>query len=256
MPMHMNAPNITAYKYMSGMREHKHDFVTNYGPHVKSPNGAGMCRDDESMTNMDGIMGNATWRRYMQHLGHDPGVGDDVAWQELMHVCQGVCLDAMPRWVMDRLEGHDAWLDYLCTWSLPIKEGDLKGSPMCFPIYWRGVRAKKENRRHTYVWTTSGSYLKVDLGAVKVEGKDKPTNMIMGVHELLCYLMHGPRGKDKEVVHVCEHKWCINPHHLRWKSHAENMAYSWQRSPYNPQRVMIGRPKRTPMSFAYPIEHH
>lgn len=46
-------------------------------------------------------------------------------------------------------------------------------------------------------------------------------------HRLACELAHGPAPRgDMEATHSCGngHLGCINPNHLRWASHAQNMV--------------------------------
>lgn len=49
--------------------------------------------------------------------------------------------------------------------------------------------------------------------------------MRMLAHRYVCERVHGapPRGKE-EAAHNCGTPACVNPKHLRWASHAENMA--------------------------------
>lgn len=47
-------------------------------------------------------------------------------------------------------------------------------------------------------------------------------------HRVLCYLVHGPPpeygdGKKMEAIHLCENKSCLNPLHIIWAEHRENM---------------------------------
>lgn len=44
-------------------------------------------------------------------------------------------------------------------------------------------------------------------------------------HREMCALAHGPAPTGQgDVAHSCDNPICVNPHHLRWASHAENMA--------------------------------
>ena len=44
-------------------------------------------------------------------------------------------------------------------------------------------------------------------------------------HRAICLLMHGepPTPERTQVAHSCDNRLCVNPHHLRWASHEENM---------------------------------
>jgi HNH endonuclease len=44
-------------------------------------------------------------------------------------------------------------------------------------------------------------------------------------HRVVCERTHGPAPEGKpEATHRCGVRACVNPHHLRWASHAENIA--------------------------------
>lgn len=48
-------------------------------------------------------------------------------------------------------------------------------------------------------------------------------------HRLMCVLAHGqPPFEKAEATHSCHngHEGCVNPNHLRWKTHQENIAES------------------------------
>ena len=48
---------------------------------------------------------------------------------------------------------------------------------------------------------------------------------IYKVHRLLCETVHGPAPSlQHEVAHNCGVRRCLNPAHVRWATHAENMA--------------------------------
>ena len=45
------------------------------------------------------------------------------------------------------------------------------------------------------------------------------------LHQLLCYMYHGPPPRCKPTVHHrCHHKLCILPWHLKWSDQSENVS--------------------------------
>lgn len=43
-------------------------------------------------------------------------------------------------------------------------------------------------------------------------------------HRFVCAYFHGAPTDDQEAAHSCGNKLCVNPAHLSWASHLENMA--------------------------------
>lgn len=65
-------------------------------------------------------------------------------------------------------------------------------------------------------YNTSGGY-----GQLRMNGGPK------WVHRLVCEATHGPAPTPKhEAAHSCGngHLGCVNPHHISWKTRAENFA--------------------------------
>lgn len=55
-----------------------------------------------------------------------------------------------------------------------------------------------------------------------------------GLHTLLCHLYHGPPADPSfECSHICQHKLCICPWHLKWEAHQANTSsyYAHRKKP-------------------------
>ena len=57
-------------------------------------------------------------------------------------------------------------------------------------------------------------------GSIKIDGRQRTAANAM------CGIAHGPPADDEEVAHSCNQGdfGCINPNHLRWATHTENMG--------------------------------
>ncbi|MBX5143268.1 hypothetical protein HJB79_31670 [Rhizobium lentis] len=56
-------------------------------------------------------------------------------------------------------------------------------------------------------------------GTIWIDGR------LVGTHRYICERVHGaPPTPDHDAAHSCGHEGCVNPHHLEWKTAAENMA--------------------------------
>lgn len=58
-----------------------------------------------------------------------------------------------------------------------------------------------------------------------------------------------PRANKPFVLHQCDNKPCVNPDHLRWGSHAENMAEAGERG-LMPSKAKDTCPRGHPMEGA------
>lgn len=89
-------------------------------------------------------------------------------------------------------------------------------------------------------------------GMVLFEGK------VQGAHRASCALVHGPSpSAAHEAAHSCGngHIGCINPRHLRWATHAENMRDG--RRPKKPMKLTAAQAReiaaRPPSQFSIHI---
>ena len=68
-----------------------------------------------------------------------------------------------------------------------------------------------------------------DYGGIVWNGRTR------GAHRRMCELAHGPAPETKpHVAHSCDVKRCVNPKHLRWATHSENMQDKVVRGKSNP----------------------
>ena len=61
-----------------------------------------------------------------------------------------------------------------------------------------------------------------------------------------------PAPPGAHALHSCDHKWCVNPAHLRWGTHADNMRDAAERGLAKPGRTL---PDACPSGHPYTAEN-
>ncbi len=171
------------------------------------------------------VEGHASWHMVMN-------ARKQGARESLIGLLDEVLSDVLPSWVTSPLNlGGGSLCEYLCKHEvICLLKGECHGNSLCFPFKIPSSKANK----HPFYLTKSKvcpSYLKMSLGVL--QAKPTPKWRFEGVHVLLCYAMHGApkvmhNGERQEVCHKCSHAWCLNPHHLKWGTHKDNMAAHWE----------------------------
>jgi hypothetical protein len=56
-------------------------------------------------------------------------------------------------------------------------------------------------------------------------GLIKTNNQVVGrsAHRLAYFIRNGPFDRSLDVLHACDHPWCVNPDHLFLGTHSDNM---------------------------------
>jgi hypothetical protein len=69
-----------------------------------------------------------------------------------------------------------------------------------------------------------------DTGCYEWQGKRSKNYAVVhfnsktiGVHRIICFLTYGEPSPKQHALHSCDNPPCVNPKHLRWGSHQENM---------------------------------
>jgi hypothetical protein len=109
-----------------------------------------------------------------------------------------------------------------------IGDPDSQWESICMPWSLRSVKRKNNTKSYlphgrtiTKKHTSHPTYLSVKLGR-----NDQGKRVWVGIHVLMCIALRGspPQGDKYEVSHTCCNAWCLNPQHLQWATHAQNMA--------------------------------
>lgn len=83
------------------------------------------------------------------------------------------------------------------------------------PLHWLRIVAASatDDRCIDWPWNVSKGYGKVVVG-----GRSTRCN------RLVCELVHGPPPLGYEAAHTCGRPICVNPRHVRWATHRENVG--------------------------------
>ena len=84
-------------------------------------------------------------------------------------------------------------------------------------------------------WRWKASLAK-GYGQLKLKGRG-----VLRAHRVAYEIANGPVPEGLEVLHSCDHPWCVNPRHLSSGTHAENMQDKKDRG-----RVWYGGPRPKP----------
>lgn len=104
---------------------------------------------------------------------------------------------------------YDRWRSH----GDPLAGGTIQGKPLQFLAKVLSSKALGTDCIHwPYALTEKG------YGTVTVKGRT------VRVHRYVCLLTHGAAPTSKhEAAHACGVRNCINPRHLRWATHHENI---------------------------------
>jgi hypothetical protein len=138
-----------------------------------------------------------TWRSHMKRL-YIYGRKCSVEGCNEKHDANGYCSTHRQRWK---------------RYGDPLRENVTAsdGAPAAFIL-----KALKWKSRKCLFWP----YSRDNHGYAQISTGERPRR----VHRLVCIEVHGKPPRKHEAAHTCGngHLGCVNPLHLKWKTHADN----------------------------------
>jgi hypothetical protein len=131
--------------------------------------------------------------------------------------------------------------------------------------FWGGVqkdgcatihRGKSYNTLKINVWTLPPA----NGQPAPPAGHEGPWEYTVGLHRLLCWLVHGPPAGQMSkwhVHHVCKNKWCLDANHLQWMPAPQHCATAGQARVAEEARIVgLGFPFRGAQGKFVPLPPH
>jgi HNH endonuclease len=92
---------------------------------------------------------------------------------------------------------------------------------------------KVDRRSDMECWRWLASFSTDGYGQIS-ETLNSEERRSLSAHRVSFTLCKGDIPDDMEIMHSCDHKWCVNPNHLSLGTRAENAREASERGLYNP----------------------
>lgn len=102
--------------------------------------------------------------------------------------------------------------------------------------FWEKVFPEPNSGCWLWGGALSGGYGRIGIGS-RSDGSRVSLLATRFMLERIC----GQPGGDKHVLHKCDTKACVNPDHLYWGTHSQNMLDAYARGQKKPVRYWLGR---------------